>query len=208
MRIKADRNLLSLYEAFRAIKEKLIKPSELISAQIKRIMDLDNSIEAYQSLQVEEAISKGEYLDDLIAQNRWIGPFHGIPFALKDIYDVEGEFTTCGCKLFEKRVAGRSGTVVRRLCEGGGVILGKSKTVEFAFGGWGTNQKMGTPRNPWDLSSKSTRVCGGSSSGSAAAVASDMAICAVGSDTGGSVRIPAAFCGLNGLKVTAGALAN
>jgi aspartyl-tRNA(Asn)/glutamyl-tRNA(Gln) amidotransferase subunit A len=94
--------------------------------------------------------------------------------------------------------------MVQRLQAAGGIILGKTKTVECAFGGWGTNQKMGTPMNPWDM--ETHRIPGGSSSGTAVAVASGMAPCGMGSDTGGSIRLPAAYCGLVGLKVTAGRL--
>ena len=94
--------------------------------------------------------------------------------------------------------------MVKRLLGAGGIILGKTKTVECAFGGWGTNQLMGTPYNPWDMDVH--RVPGGSSSGSAAAVSSGLAACAIGSDTGGSVRVPAAFCGIVGLKVTSNQL--
>jgi aspartyl-tRNA(Asn)/glutamyl-tRNA(Gln) amidotransferase subunit A len=102
------------------------------------------------------------------------------------------------------RISTQTGTVVRRLIAAGGIILGKSKTVESAFGGWGTNQKMGTPWNPWDL--ENHRIPGGSSSGSAVATAAGLAVCGIGSDTGGSVRLPAAYCGITGLKVTEGHL--
>ena len=114
--------------------------------------------------------------------------------------------TTCGAVELSQNFATVTATVVRRLVNAGAIILGKTKTVECAFGGWGTNRMTGTPRNPWD--DDIHRIPGGSSSGSAVAVASDLAVCAVGSDTGGSIRLPAGYCGLVGLKLTYGRLPN
>jgi aspartyl-tRNA(Asn)/glutamyl-tRNA(Gln) amidotransferase subunit A len=133
-----------------------------------------------------------------------LGPFHGIPFGLKDICDVEGRVTTGGSKAMADRISPVTGTLARRLFAAGGIMLGKTKTVECAFGGWGTNQHMGTPQNPWDM--QVARAPGGSSSGTAASVAAGLTVCGVGTDTGGSVRLPAGFCGLVGLKVTEGRL--
>ena len=141
---------------------------------------------------------------DASAGGAALGPFFGVPFALKDIVDVEGRVTTAGSAEWAERVSPGTAVVAQRLLDAGGILLGKTKTVEFAMGGWGTNQHMGTPWNPWDADV--ARTPGGSSSGSGAAVAAGMAPCAVGTDTGGSVRLPAALCGIVGLKTTEGLL--
>jgi aspartyl-tRNA(Asn)/glutamyl-tRNA(Gln) amidotransferase subunit A len=125
-----------------------------------------------------------------------------VPIALKDLVDMEGRVTTGGSKVWEKRVSKVTATLAERAIAAGMVVLGKTHTVEFAMGSWGTNTHMGTPRNPWDL--KVHRTPGGSSSGSGVAVAAGLAPVAIGTDTGGSVRIPAAWNGIVGLKVTAG----
>jgi aspartyl-tRNA(Asn)/glutamyl-tRNA(Gln) amidotransferase subunit A len=135
-----------------------------------------------------------------------MGPLHGIPIALKDLVDVEGRVTTGGSRLWEDRAANTTATVVERLKAAGAILIGKTHMVEFAFGGWGTNAPMGTPKNPWDR--RVHRVPGGSSSGSGVAVAAGMAPAALGSDTGGSVRIPASFNGIVGLKTTVGRISN
>lgn len=195
---------LSLAAVADAFQAGVLKPSAVVEAHLDRIARLDPKIGAYQVVYAEEAQAAAEAADKAIASGHRIGPFHGIPFGLKDICDLEGRVTTGGSLAMKDRVSPVTGTLTRRLLAAGGIVLGKTKTVECAFGGWGTNQHMGTPWNPWDL--KTHRVPGGSSAGSAAALAADMALCAVGTDTGGSVRIPAAFCGLTGLKVTEGRL--
>ena len=141
-----------------------------------------------------------------MAAGQYLGPLHGIPIALKDLIDVSGLPTTGGSLLYRENVPTRDATVARRLWEAGAVLLGKTHMVEFAFGGTGINHHYGTPWNPWDAETQ--RLPGGSSSGSGVAVAADLAPAALGSDTGGSVRIPASFCGLVGLKPTFGRLSN
>lgn len=180
------------------------RPSAVVRDYLDRIERLDPRIGAYQAVHAEAAMQAAEAADRAFAAGYRIGPFHGVPFALKDIFHLAGTVTTCGSKAMADQVSDVTGTVVRRLMAAGGIVLGKSKTVECAFGAWGTNRLMGTPWNAWDMSV--SRTPGGSSSGSAAAVTAGLAVCGVGSDTGGSVRIPAAFCGLVGLKVTAGRL--
>jgi aspartyl-tRNA(Asn)/glutamyl-tRNA(Gln) amidotransferase subunit A len=181
-----------------------LKPSQVVAAYLRAIETHDSHLGAYQSVFFETAMQAAEAADKTIMSGHRIGPFHGIPFALKDIFDFEGEICTNGSQALKNRISSTTGTVVRRLIAAGGIILGKTKTVESAFGGWGTNQHMGTPWNPWDL--KNHRVAGGSSSGSAVATAASLAVCAIGTDTGGSVRLPAAYCGIVGLKVTEGQL--
>ena len=130
------------------------------------------------------------------------GSLAGLPIALKDLLHVEGRQTTAGSKSWRGRISDRTATAVARLDAAGMIPLGKTHMVEFAFGGWGRNRPMGAPWNPWDATTH--RVAGGSSSGSAVAVAGGLCPAAIGSDTGGSIRIPAALCGITGLKPTYG----
>ena len=194
-------SICSLAEAYLSGKA---KPSRVVRAHLDRIESLDPTIGAFQVVYPEDAMRAAEAADQMFASGLPLGPFHGIPFGLKDICEVEGRITTGGSKAMQDRVSSVTGSLSRRLFAAGGIMLGKTKTVECAFGAWGTNQRMGTPWNPWDLGVH--RVPGGSSSGTGASVASGMAVCGVGTDTGGSVRLPAGFCGLVGLKVTEGRL--
>ena len=180
------------------------KPSIVVQAYLDEIERLNPRLGAYQNTWADTALEMAAAADKSLAAGFAAGPFYGMPYALKDIFHVEGKVTTCGSAAMLDNTASTTATMVRRLAAAGGIILGKTKTVECAFGGWGTNQKMGTPMNPWDM--KTHRIPGGSSSGTAVAVAAGMAPCGVGSDTGGSIRLPAAYCGLVGLKVTAGRL--
>jgi aspartyl-tRNA(Asn)/glutamyl-tRNA(Gln) amidotransferase subunit A len=131
-----------------------------------------------------------------------LGPLHGLPIGLKDLCDIAGRVGTLGSKMWRARVADTTCATVERLLAAGMIPLGKLHMVEFAFGAWGTNPLMGTPWNPWDLARH--RAPGGSSSGTGVAVAAGLAPAGIGSDTGGSVRIPSAFNGVVGLKVTFG----
>ncbi len=179
-------------------------PTETVEEVLAAIDRLDDRLGAYQVVYADEARQAAAAATGALAAGHRIGPLHGIPFALKDIVDLEGRITTAGSAAWRERVSPSTATIARRLIAAGGVLLGKTKTVEFALGGWGTNQHLGSPRNPWDA--EVVRVAGGSSSGSGVAVASGLAPCAIGTDTGGSVRIPAGFCGLVGLKTTEGLL--
>ena len=187
-----------------AFREGETTPTDLVDATLANIARLEPRIAAFESVCDETAREAAEAANKAIASGHRIGPFHGIPFALKDLVDVEGLRTTGGTRHREDHVAQSSAVIARRLTAAGGILVGKTKTVEVAYGAWGTNQVRGTPWNPWDA--ETHRMPGGSSSGSGAAVAARMATCAVGTDTGGSVRIPAAACGLAGLKVTEGTL--
>ncbi len=130
------------------------------------------------------------------------GPLHGWNIAIKDNFDLTGEIASVGTPMFSARRGTRTATAVQRLLDGGACIVGHTQMVELAFGGWGINAALGTPRNPWDGRVK--RVAGGSSSGSAVAVAARMVRAALGSDTAGSIRMPAALCGITGLKTSFG----
>ncbi|MDE0845743.1 MAG: amidase [Actinomycetota bacterium] len=186
-----------LAEAFRNGSS---SPSKAVEQCLAKIAEVDSSIKAWQSVFAEEALAAAKIADQAFKSGEAQGPFVGIPFALKDIVEVEGKIATAGCAERQNIVSDRSADVAKLLLQAGGILVGKTKTVEFAFGGWGTNQHMGTPLNPWDL--QNPRTPGGSSSGSGAAVSSGMIPCAIGTDTGGSVRLPAAFCGIVGLKTT------
>lgn len=179
-------------------------PSEAIAACLAQVNRLEPKLQAFEIVLHDAALEAADAATRAIASGHRIGPFHGVPFALKDLIDVEGQVTTGGSNAYAGRVATTSATIAKRLLAGGGVLIGKTKTVEVAYGPWGTNQQRGTPWNPWD--GDTHRAPGGSSSGSGAATAAGLVACAVGTDTGGSVRIPSAFCGLTGLKVTEGRL--
>ena len=131
-----------------------------------------------------------------IHAGNWRGPLHGIPIGLKDLIDTAGVKTTCGSALFADRVPTEDAEIVRRLKRAGAVLIGKQNMQEFAYGGTSTSSYFGPVHNPWDID----RIAGGSSGGSAAAVAAGMCFSAIGTDTGGSVREPAAFCGIVGSK--------
>jgi aspartyl-tRNA(Asn)/glutamyl-tRNA(Gln) amidotransferase subunit A len=164
----------------------------LLERYLSRVERYGDKLHAFVALYADQAIAAGYRL----------GPFHGVPIAVKDIVDIAGRVTTGGSKHWEKRVSPRTATLARRLIEAGMVVLGKTHSVEFALGSFGTNRHMGTPWNPWDLAT--LRAPGGSSSGTGVAVAAGLAPWGVGTDTGGSVRIPASWCGIAGLKTTIG----
>jgi len=175
---------------------------EIVEACLARTDALDGKLHAYVEVYRDDAIAGAKAAD--LQRNAGLarGPLHGLPIALKDLLHIEGRATTAGSKSWRGRIATETATAVERLLAAGMIPLGKTHMVEFAFGGWGRNQPMGAPWNPWDT--RVHRVAGGSSSGSAVAVAAGLAPAAIGSDTGGSIRIPAALCGLTGLKPTYG----
>ena len=194
----------TIHGLYRSYQNNSTKPSVVVQGYLDEIERLNPRLGAYQNTWADTALEMAAAADKALAAGFAAGPFYGIPYALKDIFHVKGKVTTCGSAAMLDNIASTTSTMVQRLKAAGGIILGKTKTVECAFGGWGTNQKMGTPMNPWDM--ETHRIPGGSSSGTAVAVASGMAPCGMGSDTGGSIRLPAAYCGLVGLKVTAGRL--
>jgi aspartyl-tRNA(Asn)/glutamyl-tRNA(Gln) amidotransferase subunit A len=189
-------------ELSRAFAARTLSPVDVVDALLERIRRRDPALHAYIAVYGAEARLAAEAADKAIRSGHRVGPLHGVPIALKDLVDLEGRVTTGGSKVWEKRVSPVTATLAERSIEAGMIVLGKTHTVEFAMGSWGTNTHLGTPRNPWDLAVH--RTPGGSSSGSGVAVASGMAPVAIGTDTGGSVRLPAAWCGIVGLKVTAG----
>ena len=176
--------------------------SELVDAYLARIAKHDEKLHAYVEVYEDDAREAAGAADHAIAAGHSVGPLHGIPVAVKDIVDIEGRITTGGSAAWLDRRSPVTATLVRRMVAAGMIVLGKTHTVEFAMGGWGTNQRMGTPWNPWDLAVH--RTPGGSSAGTGVAVAGELAPWGIGTDTGGSVRIPAGWCGLAGLKTTVG----
>lgn len=197
-----DPALLPAHVLAAQIASRTLSPVDAVEAMLARIARLDPRLKAFVEVYAADARLAAEGADRAIRSGHALGPLHGVPVALKDLVDVEGRITTGGSLAFRDRRATGTATIVRKMIARGMIVLGKTHTVEFAFGGWGTNARMGTPWNPWDLDE--ARTPGGSSSGSGVAVAARMAPWAIGTDTGGSVRMPAAFCGLTGLKVTTG----
>ncbi len=175
---------------------------DVVEAFLQRIARFDGKLGAFVEVYREDALLAAEAADVAIKAGRALGPLHGMPVAIKDVLEFAGRVTTGGVGVWRDRRSVSTAAVISRLLSQGAIVLGKTHSVEFALGGWGTNRTMGTPRNPWDPAR--ARTPGGSSSGSAVAVAAGLAPWAIGSDTGGSVRIPSAWCGLSGLKTTIG----
>ena len=196
----------SIGELGNMLRRRDISPVELTEFFFERIEQFNPTVNAYIALSHERARAQAQAAESLMARGHFLGPLHGIPLALKDLIDVEGMSTTGGSILRRDHVAEADAHVASRLFREGAVLLGKTHMVEFAFGGAGVNHHYGTPWNPWDAAV--SRLPGGSSSGSGVAVAAGLAPAALGSDTGGSVRIPSSFCGLVGLKPTFGAISN
>ena len=183
-----------------------LSASGLLDTYLQRIRRHGEKLHAFIAVYENEARAAAALADRAFKSGQKLGPLHGIPIALKDLIDIEGRTTTGGSLFWRDRVSLVTATAAQRLRAAGMIVLGKTHMVEFAFGAWGTNKAMGTPWNPWDLST--ARVPGGSSSGSAVAVAAALAPAAIGSDTGGSVRAPAGLCGIVGLKTTVGRISN
>lgn len=183
---------------------KAVDPFLVTRHLLDRIERLEPRLGAFELVLSESALAAAEGAKANFSGGYRIGPFHGVPFVLKDLVHVADTVTTGGTNAYAGRISRETAVIAHRLIAGGGILLGKTKTVEVAYGPWGTNSERGTPWNPWDT--EIHRAPGGSSSGTGAAVAARLATCGVGTDTGGSVRIPSAFCGLTGLKVTEGIL--
>jgi aspartyl-tRNA(Asn)/glutamyl-tRNA(Gln) amidotransferase subunit A len=199
---QSDPTLLSVSELSAAIQARRLSPVDLVEAYLARIAEREPKLQAFVEVYAEDARLAAEAADKAIRSGHAVGPLHGVPVALKDLIEIEGRIVTGGCEVWQTRKATRTATLARRLVAQGLIVLGKTHTVEFAMGGWGTNTRLGTPWNPWDP--KRQRTPGGSSSGSGVAVAGGLAPWAVGTDTGGSVRLPASWCGITGLKTTIG----
>src|SRR6476661_7874854 len=184
------------------IAARRLSPVPVVEALLARIAAYDPKLHAYIDVYADDARLAAEAADKAIRAGHAVGPLHGVPIAIKDLVEIEGEIAMGGTAAWRNRIAPHTATLVQRLMAAGMINLGKTHTVEFAYGGWGTNQHLGTPWNPWD--DRVHRAPGGSSSGSGVAVAARMAPWAIGTDTGGSVRIPAAWNGITGLKTSIG----
>jgi aspartyl-tRNA(Asn)/glutamyl-tRNA(Gln) amidotransferase subunit A len=198
----SDPSLLPAHLLSAEIAAHRLSPRAVVDALLSRIEAQDRKLHAFVEVYVDEARLAAEAADQAIRSGHAVGPLHGIPIALKDLIEIEGRVTTGGSQVWHDRRSAYTATLARRLISAGMIVLGKTHTVEFAMGGWGTNQHRGTPWNPWDPGV--ARTPGGSSSGTGVAVAACMAPWGIGTDTGGSVRLPASWCGLTGLKTTIG----
>src|SRR5690348_1816924 len=191
---------LTVAEVSRFLRDKKMSPVELTQTCLKRIEQLNPTLNAFITVTAESALAEARQAESEIQKGGWRGPLHGVPIALKDLFDTAGVRTTAASALFKDRLPADDSEVVRRLKSAGAVFLGKLNMHEFAYGGSGVISFFGPVRNPWSHE----HIAGGSSSGSAAAVAEGLCYGALGSDTGGSIRLPAAYCGIVGLKPTYG----
>ncbi len=195
-----DLTTLSIAEAAPLIASRHIAPTELTEAYLSRIDAYEERLNCFITVMAEQAEAAAAQATREIAGGEYRGPLHGIPIGLKDLFDTAGTRTTAGSRFFTDRVPQTDARVTARLAEAGAIVLGKLSMHEWALGVTGVNPHYGTCRNPWEVA----RITGGSSSGSAAALAARLCAGALGSDTGGSIRIPAALCGVVGLKPTVG----
>jgi len=195
-----DLTRLSLTEASDWVRLRRVSPVELTRACVARIERLNPSLNAFITVTADEAMAQARVAESEIRNGRWRGPLHGIPIALKDLIDTAGVRTTAASAIFADRIPAEDAEVVSRLRAAGAVFLGKLNMHEFAYGDSSAQSHFGPVRNPW----ATAHIAGGSSGGSAAAVAAGLCYAALGSDTGGSIRQPAAHCGIVGLKPTYG----
>ncbi|WAM35575.1 Asp-tRNA(Asn)/Glu-tRNA(Gln) amidotransferase subunit GatA [Caldicellulosiruptor acetigenus] len=191
---------LTAHEAIELIKKKEVKCQEVVESVLERIKQVEDKVKSYITITEEQALENAKKIDEKIAKGEQVGSLYGLPIALKDNLCTDGIKTTCASKILYNFVPPYDATVVKKLKENDMTLLGKLNMDEFAMGSSTENSAFHTTRNPWDLE----RVPGGSSGGSAAAVAADEAFFTLGSDTGGSIRQPASLCGVVGMKPTYG----
>lgn len=195
-----DLTELTLKQASDQLRTKRVSPVDLTQACLKRIEKYNPILHAYITITADQALAAARQAESDLRRGNWRGPLHGVPIALKDNMDTAGILTTGGSELFKDRVPQEDAEVARRLKDAGAILLGKLNLVEFAYGGNPAVTYFGTVHNPWALD----RTPGGSSSGPGAAIAADLCFGTLGTDTAGSVRNPAANCGIVGLKPTYG----
>jgi aspartyl-tRNA(Asn)/glutamyl-tRNA(Gln) amidotransferase subunit A len=192
--------LLDLSDVSRAVQKKEVSPVELTQACLVRIEKLNPRLNAFITVTATAALEDARKAQAEIARGEWKGPLHGIPLAVKDLIETAGVKTTAASAVLKDNIPTSDAEVIRRLKSAGAILLGKLNLHEFAYGGSGIIGHFGPARNPWNTA----HVTGGSSSGSAAAVAACLCYGAIGTDTAGSIRLPAACCGITGLKPTYG----
>jgi Asp-tRNA(Asn)/Glu-tRNA(Gln) amidotransferase A subunit family amidase len=193
-------DFLTIGEAARLIQQRELSPVELVESRLQRIEKLDGKLHSFIRVLADSARAEARAAESEIAAGRYNGPLHGIPIGLKDIYETAGVPTTGHSKVMQDHVPKADAFSVRKLREAGAVVMGKLATHEFALGGPSFDLPWPPARNPWDTN----RFTGGSSSGTGASVAAGLVLGGTGSDTGGSIRGPSAFCGLAGIKPTYG----
>lgn len=197
---KHDLDQLTLASAARMIRAGQLSPVELTRAILDRIGSLNDRMAIFITVTADHAMARAEAAERALKNNDDLGPLHGIPISLKDLFDTKGIRTTAGSRVFEDRYPEQDSTVTSRLNAAGAILVGKANLHEFAFGVTSVNPHYGAVRNPWDPD----RISGGSSGGSATSIALSVALGSMGSDTGGSIRIPAGLTGTVGLKPTYG----
>ena len=198
--MSAEPALLSLTEVAQAIAQKRFSSREATKSCLDRIAQWQPRLNAFLAIEPDEALAAADAADAALAKGNARGALHGVPLAHKDMYYDAGRIVTCGSKIRRDFVATSTSTALQRLKDAGTIRLGSLQMVEFAYGPTGHNTHYGAVHNPWGLD----HITGGSSSGSGSAVAARLTFAALGSDTGGSIRMPAHFCGVTGLKTTYG----
>jgi aspartyl-tRNA(Asn)/glutamyl-tRNA(Gln) amidotransferase subunit A len=195
-----DISNLTIKHLSKLIASRQISCLEVVDATLERIQKLNPKLNAFITILGESARTEAKHADSLIKQGKYLGPLHGIPISLKDLIYVKGVRSTSGSKILANFVPDYNSTVTRKLRKAGAIIVGTNNMHEFASGITGINPHYGASKNPWDIA----RMSGGSSGGSAVAVSSGMSLAAIGTDTSGSIRVPASLCGIFGLKPTYG----
>src|SRR6202790_1314425 len=198
--ISTEPALLSLTSVAQAIAEKRVSSREATQSCLDRIKQWQPRLNAFMAIEAEQALAAADAADAALAKGNVSGPLHGVPLAHKDMYYDAGKVVTCGSKIRREFVATATSTALQRLKDAGSLRLGSLQMAEFAYGPTGHNAHYGPVHNPWGID----HITGGSSSGSGSAVAARLTFAALGSDTGGSIRMPAHFCGVTGLKTTYG----
>ncbi|HEX4424196.1 MAG TPA: amidase [Terriglobales bacterium] len=188
----------SIQELSQRLRARELSPVDLTKDCLARIEKVDPLLNAFITITADSALAEAHRAESEIQRGEWRGPLHGIPLAIKDLIDTADILTTAGSAQFAKRIPSEDADVVRRLKDAGAILLGKQNLHEFAYGGSSVVSHYGPVRNPWNPA----RISGGSSGGSAASVAAGMGYASIGTDTAGSIREPAAFCGIVGLKPT------
>ena len=196
---KSDIPFLTATELSRLIKAKEVSPVETVEAYLERINEVDPKLNAYITVCGDEAMAQAKESEQALAQGNYRGPMHGIPVAVKDQWWTKGIRTTAGSNILRDFIPDEDATVMTKLNDAGAILLGKTNLTEFAMA-YTYHYPFGTPTNPWDLS----RMPGGSSAGSGSATSASLCATSLGEDTGGSIRGPASYCGIVGLRPTAG----